>query len=125
MKMMLVVVSLIWVIISGCSIYHIDSKDISLDYHPSKRSSNDVVYIEKVSKPYTVIGYVTVNTERRHRISDIIDKMKREAAIMGGDAITDIKTDATGIWKRLPAQHIIGNAYIRANFTAKVIIFDK
>ncbi len=125
MRIWIVVISLIWVMLSGCSVYYIHSKDISLDYHPSKKTAADVVYIEKPNRPYKVIGYVTINTERRHRISEIIDKMKREAAIMGGDAITDIKTDATGAWKRLPAQHIIGNAYIRANFTAKVIIFNK
>ena len=107
----------------SCSVYHIDSQDISTDYFPCKVSANDVIYLDKINKPYRLIGHVTVNTERRQKINDVIDKMKREAAIMGGDAITNIKTDATGIWKKLPAQKLIGNAYLRANFTADVIVF--
>lgn len=47
--------------------------------------------------------------------------MKREAAILGGDAITDIQSDATGTWKRLPIQKTIGNAYVRSNYTAEVV----
>jgi len=111
-------------VLTGCSIYHVNSVDTSEDYYPSKQFSSDVVYLEKVDKAHTVIGNVTVNTERRWTINDVLDKMKREAAIMGGDAITGIKTDASGSWKKLPAQGLIGNAYVRANFSCDVVVFN-
>ncbi len=112
------------VVTAGCSLYRISSQDTTVDYYPAKQSSDEVIYLETVKKPSVQIGTVTVNAERRQRISDVLEKMKREAAILGGDAITDVKTDATGAWKSLPAQEFIGNGYIRANFTAKVIVFQ-
>ncbi|MCA9400460.1 MAG: hypothetical protein KC713_02450 [Candidatus Omnitrophica bacterium] len=108
---------------AGCSLYHVNSEDISADYYPSKNSPEEILYIENVKEPHEVIAYVNVNAERRQKISEVIDKMKREAAILGGDAITAVKTDATGTWKSLPAQEVIGNAYVRANFKASVIKF--
>ncbi|MBF0523410.1 MAG: hypothetical protein HQL24_10210 [Candidatus Omnitrophica bacterium] len=110
-------------LVSACSLYHVDSADLTTNYYPSKKSASDVVYMETVTRPYDTIGYVTVSTERRNTIEDVLGKMKREAAILGADAITDIKSDASGEWKKLPAQKLIGNAYIRVNFTATAIIF--
>ena len=111
-------------ILTGCSIYNIDSQDISTDYFPPKQSAADVVYLDEIYQPHFFIAYVTVNTERNQLISDVIEKMKREAAILGGDAITNIRSDATGTWKKLPAQQIVGNGYVRANFTASVVKFQ-
>jgi uncharacterized protein YbjQ (UPF0145 family) len=108
---------------SGCSIYHVKSEDVSSEYYPSKRLASDVVYLDRIEKPHTVIGYITVNTERRWTIDDVLEKMKREAAILGGDAITNIQTDASGAWKKLPAQELLGNAYVRANFNCSVAVF--
>jgi hypothetical protein len=89
---------------SSCSVYHINSTDNPDNYHPSK-SIDEVVYLETVDQDFTVIGTVTVNGERKQRsVDDIIVKMRREAAILGGDAITDVQSDATGTWKKLPAQ---------------------
>jgi len=108
---------------SACSLYHISSEDITTNYYPSKQRANDVLLLEDVDRPHEVIGTVIVNAERRQYLSEVIWKMKREAAILGGDAITDIKTDATGAWKELPAQAIIGNGYVRTNFSATIIVF--
>jgi hypothetical protein len=108
---------------SSCSIYHIDSSYTTDDYYPPA-STSEVVYLESINQPHEVIGTVTVNAERRQRLNDVIEKMKREAGILGGNAITNVRTDATGLWKRLPAQHTIGNAYVRANFTASVVILE-
>ena len=119
--------SLIFIVLltAGCSIYSVDSQSLSEEFYPSKSSANDVVYLETVTQPHEVIATVVVNTERRQqqKMEDVIEKMKREAAILGGDAITDIKTNAGGTWKRLPAQKLIGNAYVRANFSASVVVF--
>ncbi len=109
---------------SSCSIYHIHSVDSTDNYYPSK-SAGEVAYLEEIDEDYAIIGTVTVNGERKQRsIDDILVKMKREAAILGGNAITDIQSDATGVWKRLPVQQTIGNAYVRANYTASVIVFE-
>lgn len=106
---------------SSCSIYHVSSINTTDDYYPPKEVE-EVPYMENIEQAYDVIGIVTVNAERRQLISDVLKKMKHEAAVLGGDAITDIKTDATGVWKRLPAQKLLGNAYVRANFTGSVVI---
>ena len=119
--------SLIFIVLltAGCSIYSVDSQSLTEEFYPSKSSANDVVYLETVTQPHEVIATVVVNTERRQqqKMEDVIEKMKREAAILGGDAITDIKTNAGGTWKKLPAQKLIGNAYVRANFSASVVVF--
>ncbi|MBF0384638.1 MAG: hypothetical protein HQL27_02080 [Candidatus Omnitrophica bacterium] len=109
----------------GCSMYSIDSQELTGEYYPSKNTSDDVVYMETVTEPSAVIGYVVVNAERRQSLEDVIIKMKREAAILGADAITEITTDASGTWKKLPAQKLIGNAYVRANFKAKMVVFKE
>jgi hypothetical protein len=122
-KISSLVLSVCLITTAGCSVYHIDSKDTTMDFYPSKTSLSQVVYLEKVDRPYVQIGEVVVNTERRQNLSQVIDKMRYEAAVLGGDAITDVRSNATGTWKSLAGQDLIGNAYVRANFTAKVIIF--
>ena len=106
---------------SSCSIYHITSESSTDSYYPAGETSA-VVYLDRIDDTYEVIGTVTVNAERRQRLNDIIERMKHEAAILGGEAITDLQSDATGVWKRLPIQQAIGNAYVRANFTASVVV---
>ena len=124
--MMKNIVSLIALVLltSSCSIYHVTSTNTTDDYYPP-RETGAVVYLDRIDDTYTIIGTVTVNAERRQRLNDIIEKMKREAAILGGDAITNLQSDATGPWKRLPIQQTIGNAYVRANFTASVVVNNK
>ena len=108
---------------SGCSIYQIDSKDTSQEYYVAKTSIDDVAYIEKLDKPYTEIGTVTVTTERRQSLDDVLPKLKQEAGNLGADAITDVQNDATDLWKKLKPQKLIGNAYIRSTYTAKAIVW--
>jgi hypothetical protein len=108
---------------TGCTIYQIDSKDTSQDYYIPKTSIDDVTYVEKVDKPYTEIATVTVTTERRQPLEDILPKLKQEAGMLGADAITDVQGDATDFWKSLPRQKVIGNAYIRSTYTAKAIVW--
>jgi uncharacterized protein YbjQ (UPF0145 family) len=108
---------------AGCSIYQIDSKPEGTVYYPPKKSPSEIVYLESLDKPHEVIGTVVVTTERRQALENILPKMQYEASVLGGDAITDIQTDATGVWKKIKAQALLGNAYIRANYSAKVVIF--
>ena len=123
MKSTLLALLLLIGLTSGCTIYQIDSKDSTQDFYPPKTKIEDVVYLEKVDRPFTEIGIVTVTTERRQSIQDVLPKLRQEAAILGGDAITDVQSDSSGIWKKVQIQKFLGNAYIRANFTAKVIVF--
>ena len=111
--------------LAGCSVYQIESKSNSTKYYPPKTSANDVAYLESLDKPHEIIGTVTVTTERRQALENVIPKMLYEASVMGGDAITDIQTDATGSWKKIRPQALLGNAYIRSNYSAKVVIFAK
>ena len=108
---------------SGCSIYQVDSHETSPNYFPPKYSSQDIQYLDTVPQAYEEIGNVTVTTERRQSMDEVLDKMKREAATLGGDALTDLQSDAGGLWKKIKPQKLLGNAYIRTNYTAKVIVF--
>ena len=124
MKHVLLSTVCLLVFASGCSLYHVMSEYTTEDFYPAKETSAEIVYMETVNRPHEVIAVVTVNAERHQlNMENVIAKMKREAAILGGDAITDLRSDATGVWKRLPVQKTIGNAYVRANFTASVVVF--
>lgn len=107
---------------AGCSFYSIDSKDTTQDFFPPKKSIDEVQYLEKVDQPSEQIGIVTVTTERRQSFEDVLPKLKQEAAIMGGDVITDIQSNATGSWKSIKFQQLLGNAYVRCEFSAKVLV---
>jgi hypothetical protein len=108
---------------SGCTVYQIDSKDTSEDYYVPKTNIDEVAYIEKVDKPYTEIATVTVTTERVQKLEDVLPKLKQEAGMLGADAITDVSSDATELWKKYAPQKVMGNAYIRSTYTAKAIVW--
>jgi len=107
---------------SGCTVYQIDSKDTSDDYFVPKTNIDDVAYVENTDKPYTQIAEVSVTTERRQVLTDVLPKLKQEAGNLGADAITDIESDATGFWKKY-APKDLSNAYIRSTYTAKAIVW--
>lgn len=109
---------------SGCSIVHVSSEYLTDEYYPEKKNTADIAYLETVYQDHKVIAHAVVNTERRQTLNDVIGKLKKEAAVVGGDAITNIQTDATGAWKKLPAQKLIGHANLRVNFKADVIVFE-
>ncbi len=119
---LLTTISALALFMSACSLYHIDSENVTFDYHPQKSSKNDVAYLEKVDQPYDVIGRAIVNAQRNQKMEDVIDKLKYEAAILGGNAITNITTNAgTGKWAKAKPK-FLQNANIRVNFVADVII---
>ena len=114
-KLFLLLTSVIF--LSACSLYRIDSDETAMEFFPSKKSGKDVVYLEKVDQPCETLGTVSINTERRVELSEVIEKIKREAAIIGGDAVTNIQEK--------PPVHkgILKNGYIRTNYTAEVLRF--
>jgi hypothetical protein len=115
-----------WAVISsGCSIYQINSKDTSEGYYAPKTSIDDVAYLEKVDKPFTEIATVTCTTERRQAFAEVLPKLKQEAGMLGADAITDVKSEPTDLWKSLKPQRFLSNAYIRTTYSAKAIVWNK
>jgi hypothetical protein len=108
--------------LAGCSVYRIDSEDTTLDFYPPKASALDVAYLEKIDKPYEVVGVVSLDAERSRPIEDILLKMRYEAAILGGDAITGLRSDLSEA-KEKKSQPLLLNARIRVRYSAKVIIF--
>lgn len=108
--------------ISGCSIYRVDSQDTTLDFYPPKSSANEVLYLEKAEKPHEVIGIVSVTTEKVQPLESVVEKMRMEAALLGGDAITDVKP-AGRPSTYLGRLELLKNASINARYTAKVIKF--
>jgi hypothetical protein len=123
-KIRLVFLLSVVVLLSSCTLYQIDSRDTSTDFYPPKNSASAVTYIEIVTHAHDVIGYVTVNAERYQDLESVLEKMKREAAILGGDAITDIRTNGgTGKWAQIKPKELFGNANVRTNFIATVVAF--
>ena len=113
---------------TSCSFYQIDSKVSSDKIYPAKESPSEVTYLEDldaITEYYEIIGQVTVNAERRQAFKEVLPKMKREAALLGGDAIANIRTNGgTGKWALQKPQKIFGNANIRENYVADVIVFQ-
>ena len=103
-----VLVMISFVFFAGCSLYRVDSKDVSSDFYPPKASADQVVYLEKVDKPYDVIGLVKITTDRTSPREEVVAKMRYEAAILGADAITDMASD---------------HAPFRVEYTAKAVAF--
>lgn len=111
--------------ISGCSYYQIASEETTFDSYPPKNSKDEVAYLEQVTQPHKVIGYVTVNVERNQKPDEILNKLKVEAASLGGDAITNITFNSgREKWTQNKALKILANANIRENYMADVIKFD-
>ncbi len=109
--------------LSACSLYHVNSEEVTSNFYASKKDPSSIVYVENVTRSHEVIGFVTVNAERRQSMPQVLEKMKKEAAILGGDALTNMTSNATGVWKKVPLQSLMSNAYIRANFTATIIAY--
>ena len=109
---------LLLVLCSGCSIYKIDSQDTTLDFYSPKSSEDQVTYIEKVDKPYEVIAIESITADRTRPFQEIVDKMRQEASVLGGDAITDIRPISSKVGVTL-----LKNADLFAHYSAKVIVF--
>ena len=118
-KIVLVVVS--GLILSSCSFYNIKSQQDSTEavvVTQQKKSFTDVEYAPDVLRPYQVIGTLRVKTERNRDWDDVIRKMKMEAAVMGGDAVTDIILDPE---MRKDKQ---ANKKLRVYYIGQVIVYE-
>ncbi len=105
----------------GCSFYKISSEETTFDYYPAQ---NSIQYLADVNQPHKTIGYVTINAERNQKKEEILDRLKTEAASIGGDAITNITISSeTKKWTDNKLTKIFANANIREDYTAEVIVF--
>ncbi|MFH1360801.1 MAG: hypothetical protein ABIJ41_07215 [Candidatus Omnitrophota bacterium] len=112
------------VLLSSCTLYTIKSEETSSEFYAPKESADQVQYIENVRQSNIVIGQAIVNAERRQSMDEILGKLKYEAAMIGGDAITNIQTNGgDGRWARIKPKEFFGNSNVRANFLADVIVF--
>ena len=109
---------------SGCSLYRINSEETTFDYYPPKASKNDVVYMKQITQPNKVIGYVTINTEKSQKREYIVERLKQQAALMGGDAITNMTNDSENESSQPKRIKLFANAQIRTNYTAQVVVFE-
>ncbi len=108
MAQTMLLIVLCFLFFTGCSLYRVDSKDTSSDFYAPKDSVDQVVFLEKLKKPYDVIGVVKGVTEGLTSRDDVIEKMRYEAAILGADAVTDLAFE---------------NEPFRAQYTAKAVVF--
>ena len=107
---------------SGCTLYQINTEETTFDSYPAKLSKDEVAYLENVNVPHKVIGYVKINAEKNQKKDEIIDRLKEQAAELGGDAITNITTDSlTAQWATHWTLRIFTNANIRENYMADVV----
>ena len=81
---------------AGCSVYHVDSEDTTLDFYPPKNSVEKVLYLEKVERPCEVIGMVNVTVDKGRPFDEVVTKMRSEAAVLGGDAVTAVRPEPDG-----------------------------
>mgnify|MGYP001346131973 CR=1 FL=1 len=110
---------------TSCSIYHINSdQQVFLEDRNANRDPQEIEVLENVSRAHKVLGTIVLNTERNEDMYSILWRMKKEAVVMGGDAITNLKVNSTGFWEKVPFKKLTANAYIRANFTVDVVAYE-
>ena len=111
------------ILLSGCSFYQISSEETNLDYYPPKSSISGVAYLKEVSRPHKLIGVVKVTAERNQKKDEVIEKLKQEAAAIGGDAITNVAIVDDKKPKNKLA-NLFANARIRETTRADVVVFE-
>jgi len=77
-------------IFAGCTYYRVNADEIAFNTIHPKENHKEIHYMETVNVPYEVIGTVVVSTERRNSIQEVLEKMKYQIALIGGDAVTNI-----------------------------------
>lgn len=114
MKKTILFISAFCLLVSGCTFYNVNSEEIvaGLAATAKKKEANDIAYLPQVNQPYDVIGHVSVNTERRNSFDEVLAKIKSQAAVIGGDAVTNLVNDSSA--KKI--------ARVRINYTATVIV---
>ena len=67
------------------------------------------MYEEKVDKPHEFVGTVSVSVENARPLADVLDQMRVQAAMLGGDVITAVS--------------FVPEGPMRKRYTAKVAVF--
>jgi len=93
---------------TGCSVYQINAEDTSFDINLPKNAADKILYQEKIDGPYELIGVVSVTTEKAKLFEDVLPGMQQEAAALGGDVLTGVRSEPAGAF--------------RVKYTAKVAV---
>ena len=114
MKKINLLIFVLMLAVSSCTFYKVDTQEIIISPHrQSKQANSQIQYLETITVPYDVVGHVTVNTERRNSMEEVIEKMKHQASLIGGDAFTNI----------VQIDKPSAIAHVRTVYTATVVIF--
>ncbi len=115
----IVMILAVGLILSSCSFYQVRSQDDSgFALSAPKKSFMDVEYVPEAEEPYRVIGTLKVTTERNRGMEDVIRKMKMEAAVIGGDAVTEVMPDPEMLEKKER------NKRVHVDYIGKVIVYQ-
>lgn len=112
-KFILLLSTILLPTLTGCTYYRVNADEIAFNtVHPNE-NQHDIQYLETVNVPYEVLGTVVVSTERRNSMEEVVEKMKRQISVLGGDAVTNIvQIDEPSAIKR-----------IRTKYKGTVIVF--
>jgi hypothetical protein len=119
----IIVLSIIALYIAGC----VNVK--SIPYETTARApKSDIFPIElyeskDVQKPYKVIGIVQADAGKLHSVSDVLEKLRSAARMMGADALIDLSNQPIG--GGVPSNRgTIYSGYVRDLWSAKAIIWE-
>jgi len=85
----------------------------------------EVLEVRDINQPYKVIGQVEVSAGKLYDVKDIVQRLKKAAGQMGGDAISDLQCNsgATGVPITPDGETHFG--YFWNSCSAKVLVWQK
>lgn len=110
----------------GCAMVNV--RCISYESTPRTPKPQDyvieIVDLKDIDNPYKVIGEVDANAGKKHDTNDVLEKLKKAAKKMGGDALIELQSQPIG--GGVPYQGgMIYSGHIRDLWKAKVIVWEK
>jgi len=97
-----------------------------IDIRPTQpENCVEVLKVRDINQPYKVIGLAEVSASELHNIRDIVQRLKKAAGQMGGDAISDLqcKSGATGFPITPDGETHFG--FFWNSCSAKVLVWQK
>lgn len=78
---------------ASCSSVHLLTADTDQRYSQTSPERIEVYSLDKIGKPYVIIGQVVANAEAFSDDPVSIDNLKKEAALIGADAIINLRLE--------------------------------
>lgn len=97
-----------------------------IDTRPARLADSVEVFdVRDVNQPYKVIGLVEVSASELYDVRNVVQRLKKAAGQMGGDAISDLqcKSGATGVPVTPDGETHLG--YFWNSCSAKVLVWQK